>query len=444
MKVPREQLEDRLKLIIDEYATDRHVHDEIVTNMENKNVPPGETKAILTQSPLYPLETMDIGLIYTLTKYFYIATGRGILNPENYFYENEITEGDKWKRPKLKDIVEDLKLTNFLQVMPDQWIGVLSSQQLGRLYNNGRILYRPETQRGLRVIKNEDSILYRIDYNVDAINNIADLILKGEFIPNTITLNVLQDGDDVVLYDLSETTLKIGETSEINVVDGFHRSYGLLKALAINPNLELNWEIRLVNWDVDKAKRFIYQEDYKTPLRKEYKESINQAKLENIVAKNLNEAPQNEMQFKIATDANAIAHNRAYVMFNTMAEAVRNNFEIKSQRDVRKITEYLVEFFNELVGLHIDEFNNPAKSQNKSFITVPNMFIGYITLAGKLYNTKNWQATLEEIMTSIDFTRNNPLWEQINITKSNLTRKENKILTDYFTQKFKEVTTNDQ
>ena len=176
----------------------------------------------------------------------------------------------------------------------------------------------------------------------------------------------------------------------------------------------------------------------------EYKESINQAKLENIVAKNLNEAPQNEMQFKIATDANAIAHNRAYVMFNTMAEAVRNNFEIKSQRDVRKITEYLVEFFNELVGLHIDEFNNPAKSQNKSFITVPNMFIGYITLAGKLYNTKNWQATLEEIMTSIDFTRNNHLWEQININKSNLTRKENKILTDYFTQKFKEVTTNDQ
>ncbi len=444
MKVPREQLEEQLHLIINEYATDKQIHEEIVGNMKNKNVSPGETRAILTQSSLHPLETMDIGLIYTLTKNFYKATGRGILNPENYFYKNEIEEGNKWKRPKPNIVIEDLTLSNFIQVDSDQWIGTMSSQQLGRLYNNGRILYRPETQRGLKLIKSKDSILYRIDYNLDAINNISDMILNGEFIANTITLNVLRDGNDTILYDPISSELEIGRRSEIDVVDGFHRSYGLLKALVVNPNLDFNWEIRVVNWDIAKAQRFIYQEDYKTPLRKEYKESLSQARLESTVVNNLNEAPHNEMQFKIATDINAIAHNRAYIMFNTMADAVKDNFKIQSQRDVRNITSFLVDFFNELIGKFISDFNNISRSQAKSYVTIPNMFIGFTAIAGKLYNKDNWQHLLNVTMESIDFTKQNPIWEEINVLKSNLTLKERQNLIKYFLTILEEVESNEK
>lgn len=446
MKVPREQLEDQLRLIINEYAVDKQLHDEIVNNMENKNIPPGETRAILTQSSLYPLETMDIGLIYTLTKKLYRATGRGVLNPENYFYPNEMEEGDKWKRLKTKEVIGDIVLPNFVQVTEDQWIGTIDSQKLVHLYNNGRVLYRPEHQRGLKLVKTKDSILHRIDYNIDAINNIKEMLLgennKPKFIPNTITFNVLKNGNDVVKFDPENHTLIIGAGSEINVNDGFHRNYGTIKAVATDPSFNQVWELRVVNWDGAKAERFIRQEDYKTPLRKERRESLDQTKLENIIVNNLNEASQNEMQFKVAIDTNAIGYNRAYVMFSTMAEAIRDNFEIKSQRDVRKITDYLVEFFNEFIGMHIDDFNNIPRSQGKSYITMPNMFIGYITIAGELYKTNNWQDLLEDIVASVDFTKQNVFWEQINISKSTLTRRERQKLTNYFKNKIEEAKKN--
>lgn len=444
MKVEREQLERQLRLAIEEYAGDTKVHNEVVKNLINKNIPPGETRGILTKSNLHPLEVMDINLLYTLTKNLYRATGEVMLDPTRYFYDAEIEVADRWSRSEEEHNITELVIQPIIQVASDQWIGTLSAQKLARLYNNGRILYRPETQRGMRITKDRDTIINRIDYNIDAINNIQSMLLNGQFIPNTITLNVLKDGNDIIQYDPNKFKLIIGAESEIDVADGFHRSYGLLKSLIVNPNLDFTWEVRITNWDVNKAQRFIYQEDYKTPLRKEYKELLNQAKLQNVITKNLNEQPQNEMQFKIATDNNAIVHYNAYTMFNTVAESIGKSFEVKSQRDVRKITDYLIEFFNELIGMYIDDFTNLEESQKTSYITVPNMFIGYIALAGELYNRGDWVTMLEKVMNSIDFTENNGIWRKMNIKWSNLSKRAQKQLVDYFKQKIKEVNNHDR
>lgn len=432
MKVERELLEDRLRSVINDNATNKDMHDKIVELLADKNIPPGETRGILTQSPLYMLETMDINLLYTITKIFYELTGLRVLDPTEYFYDSEIKIGDKWKRESDKYFMDDLLFSSFVQVNDDQWVGVLSSQTIGKLYNSNRILYRPETQRGMRAIKSRDAIIYRVDYNVDAINAIADLLLEGSFISNILTFNVLKNGDDNIRYDGDSFEIFIGRDSEINVADGFHRSYGLLKALAIRPDLDYNWEIRLCNWDVEKAQRFIYQEDNRTPLRREYKESLNKQKFENIIVNNLNERPQNELQFKIATDVNAVKAGDAYVMFNTLAETINDVFMIKSQRDANKTTDFLIEFFNELIGIYIDDFTDTKKSQKTSCVTYSNMFIGYVALASRLYGQPSWQTMLEAALEKVDFSTHNPFWNNINIQWAELRVAHKKQLMNYF------------
>lgn len=432
MKVEREQLEHRLRLAIQEYATNKKIHDKIAENLTKRNVSPGETYGILTQSPMYPLETMDINLLYALIKEFYKVTGSPVLNPANYFYDAEIELGDKWKRTKEEYYIDDLVFKPVLQVDHDQWITILSSQEVGRLYNSGRILYRPETQRGMIAVKSKDSIVYRIDYNIEQINDIAEKLLNGSYIPNTLTFNVLKDGKDEVVYNSEDSSIFIGKESEINVADGFHRSYALLKALAINPNLQYNWEIRISNWDVDKAQRFIYQEDHRTPLRKEYRESLNKTKYANIVVNELNQRSQNELQFKIATDENALKFGNAYVMFNTLSEAIDNTFNINSQREARKIADYLVDFFNELIGIYIDHFNDIKKSQKKYYITYSNMFYGYIALAGELYNKENWVDLLEKALAKADLSKSNVELKNLEISRSEMLPKNKERLISYF------------
>lgn len=432
MRVERALLEDRLRSVIQNNATNKDMHDKIVELLAEKNVPPGETRGILTQSPLYLLETMDINLLYTLTKIFYELTGLSSLNPTQYFYDSEIELGDEWRRQSDSYYTDNLVFKPFVRVDNDQWVGVLSSQVIGKLYNSSRILYRPETQRGMRAVKSRDAIIYQIDYNIKAVNEIADVLLNRGYISNTLTFNILKNGEDDVVYNKDKLELFIGKDSEINVADGFHRSYGLLKALAINPDLQYNWEVRFCNWNVEKAQRFIYQEDHRTPLRKEYKESLNRQKYENTIVNNLNERSENELQFKIATDTNALKVGNAYVMFNTLANAIDQEFTIKSQREANKITDFLIDFFNELIGIYIDDFSDTKKSQNKSYVTYSNMFIGYVALAGCLYGKDNWVTLLEEALSKVDFSDKNPFWDELKVHWADMTVSSERKLINYF------------
>ena len=50
-------------------------------------------------------------------------------------------------------------------------------------------------------------------------------------------------------------------------------------------------------------------------------------------------------------------------MFDDLSDAIKEVFTIKSQRDVKKITKFLIEFFNELVGIYSDEFTNLKSSK---------------------------------------------------------------------------------
>jgi len=45
------------------------------------------------------------------------------------------------------------------------------------------------------------------------------------------------------------------------------------------------------------------------------------------------------------------------------------------------------------------------------------MFAGYIALSERLYGVKKWEDILEEILDKIDFSIENPFWDDIKLSK---------------------------
>lgn len=437
MKVEREKLENEIYKAIGDFILDTKVKEEVRNNMAIYNIPAGEVSAIFARQ--IAIETVDLSILLLFTKYLYQATDKTTLNPENYFTELEMQEAKNYKREIIKNITKEVILEDAIQVGSDQWVTVLSAQQLSQLYSAGRIYYNPLTQRGMRATKSGDTIIQKIDIRDSAVKEISKKMLNNSYISNTITLNILKDGNDEYDYNEKTNKLSIGENAEIDVVDGFHRSYAILRALSVNHDLNLSMEIRIVNWDIEKARRFIYQEDLRTPIRKDYKTSLDETDFNNIIVKELNEKSKNELQFKIATDMNLIKYNQAYTLFETMSQAIDICFETKSQREANKTSEYLIEFFNEVIGIMKDKFDNLAKSKEVNASVQPNTFIGYIGLAAELQDRENWKTRLEDILNNVDFDLNNEVWKELEITTTRLGKRGYNKIIKYFKEMIKNV-----
>lgn len=438
MKIDREILEKELMLVCENIAKDKKIINKVENELlKEHNILPGETRGLIDGT--IPLMGVSLEMLFVLSKALYKYTKRENINPEKYFTEVEINEMANFHVVMDTEKDKEVVFENVIQTAEDQFLTTISIQKLAELYKIGRIRYNPETQRNMKYIQYRGTVLKQINLNMTSVDAMKDAMLEGSYIPDEITLNILKTGEEKFHYNSTTQTLVVDANSEIDVVDGFHRSYAILKALTINPNLDFNMELRIVNFDVAKAQRFIIQKNKQNKIAEMHLKSWQQEKLENQVVKKLNESTNNEMQWKITTDVNLLQYNRAYVMFDTLAEAIRQCFEIKSQRDVNRITEYLIEFFNELIGIKVDEFNNLEKTKRDSILVYNNTFVGYIAIASELYNSENWRNKLETIVNKIDFSINNPKWEKLGITSHKLTKRQMKEIIDYFKSLCREV-----
>jgi hypothetical protein len=120
-----------------------------------------------------------------------------------------------------------------------------------------------------------------------------------------------------------------------------------------------------------------------------------------------------------------IQHNQGLTTKSVLATAIEENYgdQIKLSTDIKKVSDWIVEFSDYLMGLFVDEFiNNPYTFKLTSNINHMNMFYAYIALSAQVQGKKNWKTIVNEQMNSIDFSRQNPLWRNIGLiyqTKAN-------------------------
>lgn len=141
-----------------------------------------------------------------------------------------------------------------------QYIGRTSVKELMKLRDADIINYNTNTQRAMTL---KDGV-YQITLNKNAVNQISDLLIKRDFIPNTITINLPPETD----ISYANGKLTINEETKFDILDGYHRYIALSNLYNIDDSFDYPMEIRVLFLNTEDAKQFIYQEAQRTPLAK--------------------------------------------------------------------------------------------------------------------------------------------------------------------------------
>jgi len=178
-----------------------------------------------------------------------------------------------------------------IQIAHDQWIGSISAQMIGQLRDNQLINYNVNSQRTMQRIIRKDAVSYRITVNKQAVEAIKKSYEENLYIPNTLTLNIPMDGVTQFGYSSKNKQLTIKSTKGFDIIDGYHRYIAIGRILDENPDWDYAMEVRITNFDEDRCKSFIYQEDQKTKMKRIDSDSMNVHSAAVTVTNKINQNP---------------------------------------------------------------------------------------------------------------------------------------------------------
>lgn len=358
------------------------------------------------------------------------------INPVDYFTEIEINQGENTFIEE-KDMKNYLIIPNVKQVDDDIFICSKASLQfIAKAFNDGFTLYNPDTQRGgkKKNVYGEELIVPTVFD--DSVDGISEELKKGTYIPTMLTWNILKNGYEDFDYDpiKQQIIFRKNKLSQINIVDGQNRTLGIVKAITDNPNLEGFFYIQIHVFDVSKARRFIVQESKHHPIDIETIELFKPNKFMDI-AKDINEYGSNEINMMFnkveKTELEAISLNK-YTTFEVLSSSIEDCFEdkLKTPRDNNKIKKYLIDFFNEFLGINYNYLQDIEKTRQETVLLDINMFAGYVYIASRLYKVDNWREKLESICNDINWGRDKE-WKELRHF-ADLTLSTRKRIYEYF------------
>lgn len=385
--IKREDLQDSIRRAI--YEIDTKSQDKIIKKIiEENGYKRAEASDILNDNISF--DTLSIIELGAIVNAIYYITEISYINPHIFFTNIELEEIEKFKKvyPENSTLEFPIVIENALYVADDQWITSMSIQKIAQMDRSNMIDYYFETQREHRTIKingKDDSIIKAVTVNWDSVEEMKEELVKGLYIPNTITLNIKD-----FKYDEKNKRLIIFDT--MTIPDGYHRKLMIISALRENPNLNYNMEVRFVNFDDNKAKRFIIQEDKRNPISKEYIKSINEGDLITSIVNKLNQDSTSELQGLITTDNKLIIDGIAIISFDMMYETIKQLWQPKLRGEADTIFEYLKDYFNKLISIYPNELKLHIQ-QSKKFnqINDERMFVLYLVIAKEFENyTQNY------------------------------------------------------
>lgn len=284
-----------------------------------------------------------------------------------FYVENEIADfcKQKYRTTKIKFPIK----IDCLQVAPDQWIGRCDAEFLMKLRNSQLIRYNDNAQRALKRRVKGGVETYTIDVNMRAVGEIVDLYNSNNYIPNTITLNMPDDADVKMTYSAEEKRLVISSISHFDIADGYHRFMALSRIYQHDKSFNYDMELRITQFDDNKVKRFIFQEDQKTKMRKIYSDSYNVLDTANIITERVN----SDIMFSLN---NSISRNAGKINFGEFAQCVQYFYKTKniSSNDRSK---FIIETRKELVqklNAVVDNCSYILNSNRLSFVDLMIIF----------------------------------------------------------------------
>ncbi|MBC6695232.1 hypothetical protein H9L25_00370 [Terrisporobacter mayombei] len=335
-----------------------------------------------------------------------------------------------------KEIHKPINYTfeNVFKLKEHEWSTHIDAETLAELWESQKILYFPESQRGLTLKRNKSGVLEeKAVFSARNIKSIQNKIAKGEYHPDQITLNLLSDGSDTIVYE--NNTLEV--ESLITVLDGQHRLKALSNIYQANKmkgddeKVELKsliFPVKITNYDKDAAAQQFYQYTLGLKISKSLAESFNK---KNSINRIVGELSRNGvLKGRIDATNTSIKNNNIVNLttFATMVSAITDSFgEITDATMEKDVLDFLQIFFKELTSVFPEMLNDTERHRSKqvNLICENFMMYAYIEIAQLLYcmrfQSDSWKDQLWK-MSNIDFdkinhladkTELNPIWSPI-------------------------------
>lgn len=399
---------------------------------------------IWLNDPENKLPELDLRQLYLLTEQIFAKTSDLNVNPDSFFTEAEKREARQFSgltENHQNELSFPLTFSNATVVGNSAYMVTMSIQTISKLVDNNLIYYNFETQREAKYVKRKDKIIIEPTLNKKSVKEIKELLLEGNLVPTVLVFNcetrsTSDPTGEELIYDSKKLELTVTRDTKVSVTDGFHRITGARNALQENPELDFNFAVLLTNFSTKMAQQYMAQISKANPVSKTRIQELEASRLSDTVVQQLK--TDSELRGRISQTNRLHTLNRELVSYNVLADSVDETFQIDTKLQALEIADFLSSFFDFLIGSYPNEFiNNIEETRKESIINDNNMFVGYITLASRMYSEGLKARDVVKIIKDIDFSRTeNPLWKQIgvlddkgNITETNKARKS---IREYF------------
>jgi hypothetical protein len=332
-----------------------------------------------------------------------------IIDLQNIYKENE------------KEYVVLKTFKNITKIGDDKYLTYLSSWDIGEMFEKQQLCYYSVTQRGIRYKKINNKVVEKTIVKQSNINEMSNLILKGELSTTQITLNILSAGNEIINYNEEKKELFV--KGSLSILDGNHRVQSCYRAYKsaqilnedelIKNVKQLLFPIIILHLNDEDAKNTFSQFSKGLKISKSLAESFDSTKASNRIATKLNE--HSILKDRIDTRRTYLqkTDTQHVVTFLTLKTAIDSFFpSIKDENEEKEIYIFLSAFFNELINLFpnlIDENRLLLKEEYINFEDI--FFYCYVSLAEDLYlkRKSNWKSELKAL-DKIDYSKDNSIW----------------------------------
>jgi len=369
----------------------------------------------LIADPRNELPKVDNRILFLFAEQIYKQTLEDKVNPDHYYNEHEVKLARKYSGNIIKkdEVRLPLTLNNFIEVNFNEYVGKITIEDLAKL-SSSLLNYNFDIQREAVKVKRGNNIELEAKLVQKNVREIKNNLKAGTQKTTQIVINAsagTSDDGEELLYNPETLQLTINEGTILDIVDGYHRSKAAELAHNEDPSITREFTVLMLNCTDDEAKKYQGQLAEATPISRTRQKQLSSKRMADEVVRNI--MAQSDLKGHVSSDVVNLS-NAEYVTYEMLAQNIENYFDIKLNMDVRKVSAYLKDYFDMLVGSYPDAFlNNPSEVRKTSVINENTMFAGYVKLASRMYKDSIDVMKVIDYMEKIDFSRLNPLWKEI-------------------------------
>ena len=216
------------------------------------------------------------------------------LNPKRYYsvptlemYKNYIITSE---------VVDKIKINNVIQINQEEYIGILTYEDIYKYMNASMFCYTLSAQRQPTYKKMGDKYVVVPTIDDKAVNSIAETVLKEQLESTQIILSYIIDDTHIPKIKFNPFFENIGELiieEVLSIIDGYHRvagiNLGVIKYLAeTGKYLNGYITVKILISDLAKARANVVQSFKRASTSEEYLRSITQDDKSNFLDKIIN------------------------------------------------------------------------------------------------------------------------------------------------------------